>query len=291
VLRPAILSVVLLAGCFVGLAPEASHPVTTREGVVFTKSAPKVGRTSIEESTAELRIIGEAQTSNGAKNRATTVSIQRERWREEVLAVFDRIVTKKRITYELIDKRESHNGSDVPQEPNLLVGRTYVASLVEGAVVFTNASGGEVVGDERRELAHRLAGFGKADPFLDGIPDGVVVADQPAQGMKSGFLEMFESDDAGPDVGRVDVRFVGSRGHAQGRCGVFAFKIGVQMAGEPRLDVDLSGDFLVRVSDGAPIELDAHGPVRLVGREKLEGVDVSLDGSGEMKSALRITYL
>jgi hypothetical protein len=124
---------------------------------------------------------------------------------------------------------------------------------------------------------------------LEGIPDGVVLTNQPASGMKGGFLEMFEAEE-GPDIGNVDVHFVGARPNTQGRCGVFAFQLAVQLAGEPRLNMDLSGEFLVRLSDSAPVELDVHGPVRLAGRQKIEDVDVELDGTGEMQGSFRTTY-
>jgi hypothetical protein len=113
--------------------------------------------------------------------------------------------------------------------------------------------------------------------------------------MAAGFVEMFEGADEagreGPDVGKVDVRFAGVREEPQGRCGVFAFTIAVQMAGEPRLSLDLNGEFWVRISDSAPIRLEAHGPARLVGRQVIEGVNVQMTGGGQMISTLRVTYL
>jgi len=205
--------------------------------------------------------------------------------------VFDRTVTKKKITYEQLDKREVHNGTSISPEPSVLVGHSYVVALEQGTLVLADGAGHGVSDPEKRELSQRLIGFGKPDPFLDGIPDGVVLANQPASGMKGGFLEMFEGAEEGPDIGKVDVRFVGSRDTAQGRCGVFAFKVEAQMAGEPRLSIDLKGELLVRLTDSAPIEINARGPARLVGREKIENVDVQLDGSGEMRESVKITYL
>lgn len=269
---------------------EPSSPATIPENVVFIKSAPKIGRVSIEESVVEFRMIGEGKAKGGAVNRTTTETTEREKRREEILAVFDRTVTKKRIIYEQLEKREVHNGTQVPAESSPLVGHTYVVALEQGSLVLTGATGRGVSDPEKKELSRRLTGFGKLDPFLTGIPDGVVVANQPALGMKGGFLEMFEGADEGPDIGNVDVRFMGARDHAQGRCGVFAFKVAIQMAGEPRLSMDLSGEFLVRLSDSAPIQLDARGPARLVGRQKIEDVDVQLDGSGETRTTLRISY-
>jgi hypothetical protein len=63
------------------------------------------------------------------------------------------------------------------------------------------------------------------------------------------------------------------------------------MAGEPRLSLDLNGEFWVRVSDSAPIRLEARGPARLVGRQVIEGVNVQMTGGGQMIGTLRITYL
>jgi hypothetical protein len=284
----AVLAAALLEAC---RHTEPSSPATVAENVVFVKTAPKVGRVSVEESIVEFRMIGEGKAKGGAVNRTTTETTERERRREEILSVFDRTVTKKRIAYEQLEKRELHNGTQVPAEKSPLIGHAYVVALEQGSLVLTDVAGRGVSDPEKKDLSRRLAGFGKPDPFLDGIPDGVVVANQPALGMKGGFLEMFEGADEGPDIGNVDVRFVGARDHAQGRCGVFAFKVAIQMAGEPRLSMDLSGEFLIRLTDSAPIQLDARGPARLVGRQKIENVDVQLDGAGEMRTTLRITYL
>jgi len=278
----------LLASCRHG---EPSSPTAVAESVVFTKSAPKIGRVSIEESTVEFQMIGEAHVKGGAVNRTKTETTEREKRREEVLGVFDRIVTKKRVTYEELEKRELHNGTEQPRETSPLLGHAYVVALEKGSLVLGDATGRSVSDPEKKELSRRLSGFGKPDPFLDGIPDGVVLTNQPASGMKVGFLEMFEGAEEGPDVGNVDVRFVGARDNAQGRCGTFAFKVAIQMAGEPRLNMDLKGEFLVRLSDTVPIQLEARGPARLVGRVKIEGVDVQLDGSGEIRTTLKITYL
>ncbi len=269
---------------------EPSSPATVPESVVFIKTAPSVGRVSVEDSVVEFRMVGEGRARGGAVNRTTTETTEHEKRRDEVLAVFDRSITKKKVTYEQLEKRESHNGTRVPDERSPLVGHAYVAALEQGSLVISDVAGASVSDPEKKELARRLTGLGKPDPFLEGIPDGIVSANQPALGMKGGFLEMFEGADEGPDVGKVDVRFVGARDHAQGRCGVFAFKVAIQMAGEPRLSIDLAGEFLVRLSDSAPIQLEARGPTRLVGRQKIEDVDVQLDGTGEMRTSLEITY-
>jgi hypothetical protein len=269
---------------------EPSSPATVPEGVVFTKVAPKVGRVSIEDNTTEIRMNAQAHAPGGGPNRASTATTDHVRRREEVLAVFDRVVTKKRVTFERIERQQSANGTPQPVEKNVLAGHTYLVELRQGSLVSTDGQGREVSDAEKKELSRALAGFGKPDPFLDGIPDGVVLANQPASGMKRGFLEMFEGAEEGPDVGNVEVRFVGARDHAQGRCGVFAFKVAIQVAGEPRLSMDIDGEFLVRLSDSAPIALDAHGPARLTGRQKIEDVDVQLDGSGETRTSVRFTY-
>ena len=149
--------------------------------------------------------------------------------------------------------------------------------------------------DERRELGRRFASFGRPDPFLEGLPNGPMRPGLSASGMAPGFLEMFEAGGEanrdGPDVANVDVRFAGVREEPQGRCGVFAFAMKVQLAGEPRLFLDLTGEFLVRIADGLPVKLEASGPARLIGIEIVEGVNLHLEGSGQMTSTLRITYL
>jgi hypothetical protein len=284
---------ILAAGmlAFAGCRPaEPASPATVPEGVVFTKVAPKLGRVSIEDTTNEIRLSARARAPGGAPNRAGIETTERVTRREEVLAIFDRIVTKKRVTFERFEKQQIANGTPQPAEKNVLAGHTYLVELRQGSLVATDGLGREISDAEKKELSRVFAGFGKSDPFLDGIPDGVVLANQPASGMKSGFLEMFEGAEEGPDVGNVDVRFVGARDHAQGRCGVFAFKVAIQMAGEPRLSMDIDGEFLVRLSDSAPIALMAHGPARLTGRQKIEDVDVQIDGSGEMRSSVRFTY-
>jgi len=94
----------------------------------------------------------------------------------------------------------------------------------------------------------------------------------------------------GLDIAHVDVRYAGVRDESQGCCGVFDFKLGIQMAGEPRMNLDLEGEFLVRVSDSAPIALEARGPARFVGLETIEGTNVQMRGTGEMIGTFRVTY-
>jgi len=281
---------IALAGC----APGAKAPPLA-ETVVFVKQPPRVGRIAIEENSVEFRLQSEARADGGAPNRIRTESVARERRREEVLAVFGRIVTKKRVSFERIERTETQNGLPIVEPANPLVGRSYVAALKESAAVFTTGAGAPVSDVEARELARRMGTFGKPDPFLDGIPDGPVSPGAPAAGLAGGFLEMFEATDEanrdGPDIGNVDVRFAGVRVEPQGRCGVFAFTMGIQIAGEPRVRLDLKGEFLVRISDGAPVRLEARGPARIVGLQQIEGVTVDLRGEGEMVSTLRVTYL
>jgi len=301
----------VVAACsMLACAPkESSVPATSPEPVTFVKAVPKVGRISIEESSIELRLEGEATAAGRGSSQFRSETIDRERKRDEVLAVFDRIVTKRRISYEQLEKRESRNGSPVAHPPSPLVGRTYVAELKQFVPLFTSPNGGPVSDDERRELARRLTNLGKPDPFLEGIPDGPVYPGRSAPGISGGLLELFEQNDeesshqvrgegrgegrgnVGLDVGKVDVHFAGARDMPQGRCGVFAFALKVQMAGEPRLYMDLEGEFLVRISDSAPIELDIQGPVRVVGTETLEGVNIQLSGTGKVRGSFVITYL
>jgi hypothetical protein len=270
-------------------APSSLAP--TEQTVLFVKTPPRVGRVAVEENTTEFRLRGEAVAENGGSVRIATETIERERKREEVIAVFERIVTKKKVTYEQLERREIRDGSPVALPPNPLAGHAYIAEVKNSVLVVTDAKGNAVSDAESKELAHRLSGLGKPDPFLEGIPDGVLRPDQSAPGMTNGFLEMFEGGDEGPDIGKVDIRFSGAKNQPQGRCGVFTFAIEVQMAGEPRLRMDLKGEFLVRVSDSAPIALDVRGPARLSGRQTIEGVNVRLDGTGEMQGSFRVTYL
>jgi len=51
----------------------------------------------------------------------------------------------------------------------VLAGHSYVVSLEQGALVLADAAGHGVSDPEKRELSQRLTGFGKPDPFLDGI--------------------------------------------------------------------------------------------------------------------------
>ena len=286
------MSIVLAFGC--GPRGGAKSGPPSPESAVFVKAAPRLGRIAIEDHRVELHLESEARAPGRLPIRVRTESVDGERRREEVLAVFDRIVTKKKITYEKIEHAELRNGVRVAAAGSPLAGRAYVAEVKESAPVFTDALGRPVSDAEQRELVHRLAGLGKPDPFLEGIPEGVIRPGGPAPGMAGGFLELFEaSDDSspdGPDVGRVDVRFAGVREERQGKCGVFAFSIAVQMAGEPRLALDLQGEFLVRLADSAPIRLEARGPAHLTGIQTIEGVPVQLTGTGDMTSTLDVTY-
>jgi hypothetical protein len=262
---------------------------------------PKVGRISIENDSIELRLMGQATAAGHGSSEFRSQAIERERKRDEVLAVFDRIITKKKITYENLEREERRNGSPIAHGPSPLVGHSYVAELKESVPVFTSSSGGAVSDEERRELTRRLANLGKPDPFLEGIPEGPLYPGRPVPGIGGGILELFEPGDqaAGPtagaqkesDVGKVNVHFAGARDGPQGRCGVFAFQLKIQFAGEPRLRMDLEGEFLVRVSDSVPIELDIRGPVRMSGIETLEGVNVELSGEGTVRGSFSITYL
>jgi hypothetical protein len=284
-----------VAVVLVACTPQEAKSPPLAESVVFVKQAPRVGRIAVEENSVEFRLQSEATADGGAPHRIRTESVERERRREEVLAVFGRVVTKKRVTFESIERAETRNGLPIALPPNPLFGRSYLAELKKSVAVFTTDAGAPVSDVEARELARRMSTFGKPDPFLDGIPDGPVSPGAPAAGMVGGFVEMFEAIDEsnrdGPDIGNVDVRFVGVREEAQGRCGVFAFALGIQMAGEPRVQLDLKGEFLVRISDGAPVRLEARGPARIVGLQQIEGINVQLRGAGEMGSTLRVTYL
>ena len=253
-----------------------------------------MGRVAVEEHSIEFRLDSEARPDGRAAAHVHSKSVQRERRREEVLAVFDRIVTKKKVTFERIEHTENRNGSETTAPASPLAGRSYVAQVMHSEPVFTDALGAPVSDVERRELSRRLANFGKPDPFLEGLPDGPVHPGWPASGIAAGFLELFEPVDEasleGPDIANVDVRYAGVRDEPQGRCGVFAFTLAIQMAGEPRLALDLRGEFLVRVSDSVPIALEARGPARLVGLQVIEGVNVQMRGAGEMSGSFRITY-
>jgi hypothetical protein len=290
--RPSVALVVLFAA---GCAPsQPSRPAPAAQPVTFVKVAPRIGRVAVEEYSIEFRLDAEAQPQGRASAQVHSKSVMRERRREEILAVFDRIVTKKKVTYERIERTETRNGAESTAPPSPLVGRSYLAEFKKSEPSFTDATGAPVSEVERKELARRFANLGKPDPFLEGLPEGPVYPGWPASGLAGGFLEMFEpADEAsleGPDIAHVDVRYAGVRDEPQGRCGVFDFALGIQMAGEPRLNLDLRGEFLVRVSDSAPIALEARGPARFVSLEVVEGVNVQMRGTGEMIGSFRVAY-
>ncbi|HKQ69179.1 MAG TPA: hypothetical protein VJT73_07565 [Polyangiaceae bacterium] len=264
-------------------------PALIEETVTFQKAPPKVGRVAIYENTSTLLLGGKAQTKRGGSAQMVTETTVHEKWREEIVAVFDRVVTKKKVTYESMSTTEAREGAPLATVPNVLSGHAYSVELSHSVLVLKDAAGRDVEGAEHAELTRRHGNLGRADPFLEGIPNGPVRPHQAASGMAGGFLEMIDGDD-GADIGNVDVRFVGSREHEAGRAGVFAFVMAVQMAGRPSMHLDLKGEFLVRIGDTAPLELDMSGPVELVDRQNVEGENVQLNATGEIHSKLRIHY-
>ena len=225
------LTAVMAMGC----ARKPASPPSSGDAVVaINKHPPRVGRVAIEEATIDLRLSA-AVEANGGVAKVSSRTIQHERKREEILSVFERIVTKKRVTYEQLEKSEFRDGAPIKVTPNPLLGHVYVIELKNFVPIFSRSPRGEVSDDERAELVRRSSTFGKADPFLEGIPDGPLQMNQPAPGMSQGFLETFEGGNDGPDIGKVSIRFAGAREHEQGRCGVFAFGMDTQLAGEPSL--------------------------------------------------------
>jgi hypothetical protein len=249
-----------------------------------------MGQVSREESFTEFRLGGHLDGSNGTFADVMTETSEHERKRSEILGTFDHVVTKKKVRYELLEKHETRDGKPQPDIVNPLAGHTYIAELKASKLVFTTEEGGPVSDAESRELFKRLGTVGKPDPFLEGLPDGALRPNQPAPTLRTGILELLDGADGESDLAKLDIRFVGTRDHAEGKCGVFRFSMEVQMAGEPRLRMDLDGEYLVRISDGAAVELDLHGPARMTGRQVIEGVDVKLDGTGEMRGLWRTAY-
>ena len=281
------LTAVIAMGC----ARKPASPPSSGDAIVaINKHAPRVGRVAIEEATIDLRLSAAVEASGGVA-KVSSRTVQRERKREEILSVFERIVTKKRVTYEQLDKSEFRDGAPIKVTPNPLAGHAYVIELKNFVPIFSRSPRGEVSDEERAELVRRSSTFGKADPFLEGIPDGPLQMNQPAPGMSEGFLETFEGGKDGPDIGKVSIRFAGAREHEQGRCGVFAFGMDTQLAGEPSLLLKLHGEFLLRIADGAPVQLEMSGPARISGRQTLEGVEMQIDGAGEMQATWRTHYV
>ena len=96
-----------------------------------------------------------------AANRVRSKSAQRERRREEVLAVFDRIVTKKKVTFERIEHRLEDFDIDAMR------GDSDAAKNIERLIEMRRE-----VGNLRRALAaHRSALVSLTHPELEALGD------------------------------------------------------------------------------------------------------------------------
>src|SRR5260370_9717147 len=122
-----------------------------REAALFVKAAPRVGRVAVEDHRVEFHLESEARARGRVPLRVRTESVDHERRREEVLAVFDRIVTKKKITYEKIEHTETRNGARVAAPESPLAGRAYIAAAKESVPIFTTTLPGPVSGPEPPE--------------------------------------------------------------------------------------------------------------------------------------------
>jgi hypothetical protein len=288
---------VLLAfslACLACASPGPKSPPISEEPATFVKAAPRVGQVVLVETAVEFRLDDEAKAEGRAPIRSTTESVTREQRREEILAVFDRIVTKKRVAYALSEHVERNNGGAATVSRSILSGHTYVAEMRSSALVFADASGAPVSTAEAKELGNRLGTLGKPDPFLEALPAGPMQPGRPGPKIAGRFLEVFETADRSsreaPDVGDVDVHFAGVRDEPQGRAGIFVFRLRAQLGGEPSLALDLDGEFAVRLSDSVPLRLEARGPARLGGTMTVEGVTVQMKGEGYMKALVLMRY-
>ena len=151
------LTVVMATGC----ARKPASPPSSGDAVVaINKHPPRVGRVAIEEATIDLRLSA-AVEANGGVAKVSSRTIQRERKREEILSVFERIVTKKRVTYEQLEKSEFRDGAPIKVTPDPLAGHVYVIELKNFVPIFSRSPRGEVSDDERAELVRRSSTLGR----------------------------------------------------------------------------------------------------------------------------------
>jgi hypothetical protein len=280
-MRPGVLLTLLAVGCGASppavpvsaapAAPEADAPSEDPSGVVFGRSAPKVGTVFLTESQQTLRVELE-QRQGKQKVQLVQASSQRTKTRITILAVSGTAVTREKVEY-LEGRSEQRLGDRVQDVPSPLVGKTYVLEARQGSLRATGADGAPVSDYESERLAQNHPNLGRPSGFIAILPDRPLTVGERLTPDAGALADAFGK--RGVEVRDASL-VLESAGEGVGQFAV-SFVL-IETRENTTTETTLGGSVMLQADTSWPLETKLRGPVRVTGPDELSGAgEVSIE--------------
>ncbi|MEO1266623.1 MAG: hypothetical protein AAFX99_00905, partial [Myxococcota bacterium] len=194
-------------------------------------------------------------------------------------------VTQAKVVYtELVEIRTE--GEQSPQRrANPLSGKTYIATLADGAMTIKDAQGADVPSGEADEV---IAGNGdllQPNTLHKLIPQGAIAVGTKLPIEKALLAQLFELDEPGALEIEEAWMILREVREIQGqRAGVFETELTLSaVIDKLKMSFDLSGQLSVALANGHLVELTLDGPVRFTTPQDPQQPNwVELEGHGSI---------
>jgi hypothetical protein len=229
----------------------------------FTKLAPRVGDRHEQSSATSVTLsIDAGSPAIGNGGRLELTQNDEVTFALEVLATEGGTTTRASVTVVRAEKTTSHGGLKGTPTPSPIHGKTYVLSLVKGAVEVNDPDGTSAPGDEAREVREHFRSFGEPDALTQSLPSEPVRPGTPVPAVARALAHLAGKGSNMTEVTSSDATFRGTAGDA----GIFDVVLTLGGAQAPLgISAELRGEVHVSQRTGAATHVALSGPVTIAG--------------------------
>jgi len=258
------------------------------DGLTIKVKAPAVGDKVEEKMKNDLSV--SLEIDMGGKKTSEFTEVESTDKKIEALAVDGNAITKAKVTYAEHTKANTEDGKEKKKPKSLLDGKTYVLELKDGKVIATDEKGKKLPKPEEDAVLKKNHHFGKADPFLEGMPKKPIKVGDKVESLAKALEEHFKAEDDGKDpfeVTDTTVKLESIEKDGSDQIGVFSVTLTLQSPKSSKdpvaLKFVLKGNTKVRAKDGFTTAIDLKGPVTM------DSTDPKLKITGKGKAHMEQT--
>jgi len=201
----------------------------------------------------------------------TMTSSQRKKDTIEVLGTSAEAVTKAKVSYLQLDKKQVMMGQE-KVEPSPIVGKTYIVEAKDGTIVVTTEAGDPVPSAEADAVRDEDDDFGEPDKMAKVLAGRTFRRDQMVEIPPENLAGLFGDEKEGKLV-RFALTFTGTRGTLAQFAAAADLELG---RGAVSIKIALAGTAVIDPANGELNEIAMEGPMTFTGQ---------VTGSGTMRAS------
>lgn len=286
-------SPVKLAAAVADAPATPSKPASAKQAPVwFSQAAARPGDRVVQRLGVHLALATKITQSGQIAHESTNEMRRQQQRTIRVLEVADDRAVKVEASFQLSRRQSPENETPDKLLPQVIEGKSYLATRQGDALSITDAAGATPPAEELKLASESLENVGKPNPLAAALVNRRVAFGELIRVPRDVVQALLGMSEPLGTVHRFELTLVRLEPAADGvgQVAVFMTDVEVRPNDDSPLSISLHGELAIETETCRLASVDLAGPVQMSSVERTGGGVYNLSAGGELKLAIRSKY-